>query len=361
MSETLGTDNFVVPAPILHGYLSLLFTRFGATAETAQEVADHLIEANLTGHDSHGALRAPWYLEKIELGELDPQAVPAVVKETPTTAVIDGGWGFGQPASRLAMELAIDKAEQMGVACVAVRNANHMGRVGYYTGMAAAAGMIGLGCVNLHGASPCVAPFGGIDRRLPTNPFSIAFPADRYPHFLADMTTSVVAEGKLQMRRNRGLAADQNWIIDHDGNATTDPWDFYKEPVGALLPMGGVVAHKGFALSMAIEGLAGALSGAGCSNPEATRHGNACWYTVIKIEAFTPLAQFKTDVGKLIDHVKSSRKATGVSDILYPGQPEEMRRQERLKTGIPVDPQTWDWLAQKAAKVDVALPPVKRA
>ncbi len=356
MSETLGTDNIVVAAPVLHGYFAQLFERFGATGETAREVADHLVEANLTGHDSHGALRAPWYLEKIELGELDPKAVPAVVKDGPTTAVIDGGWGFGQPASRLAMQLAIDKARQMGVACVAVRNANHMGRVGYYTGMAARHGMIGLGCVNLHGASPCVAPFGGIDRRLPTNPFSIAFPTDRDPDFLADMTTSVVAEGKLQMRRNRGLQAEQNWIIDHDGKATVDPWDFYSEPVGALLPMGGVVAHKGFALSMAIEGLAGGLSGAGCSNPDANRHGNACWYTVIRIDAFTPLDEFKANVGKLIDHVKSSRKAEGIDEIFYPGQPEHFRRAERLSSGIAVDPQTWEWLARMAAKVGVQPP-----
>ncbi len=353
------TDSIVVSAEALTAYFTELFVRFGATPATGNEVAVHLVEANLTGHDSHGALRAPWYLEKIEAGELDPKAVPAIVTEGPTTAVIDGGWGFGQPASRLAMETAIDKARQLGVGCVAVRNANHMGRVGYYTAMAAADGMVGLGCVNLHGASPCVAPFGGIDRRLPTNPFSVAFPADRQPIFLADMTTSVVAEGKLQVRRNKGLQAEEQWIIDHDGNATTDPWKFYAEPVGALLPMGGVVAHKGFALSMAIEGLAGGLSGAGCSNPTAERHGNACWYTVIRIDAFTPLDEFKANVGKLIDHVKSSRKAAGVQEILYPGEPEHLRRQERLRDGLAIDGQTWEWLGRKAALVGVVPPAAK--
>lgn len=357
MAIECGADQgIVVMAPDLKAFMKAVFQGYGAGETAADEVADHLAEANLTGHDSHGVLRAPTYIERIESGLLDPKAVPTVVKDNPTTAIVDGGWGFGQPASRLAMRLAIDKAKALGIGCVVVRNANHMGRVGYYTALAAAEGMVGLGCVNLHGTSHSVAPFGGIDRRLSTNPFSVAYPTDRHPDFLLDMTTSVVAEGKLQVRRNRGQAVDEGWIIDHHGEPTADPWSFYTQPLGALLPLGGVVAHKGFALSMAVEGLAGGLSGAGCSNAVANRHGNACWYTVIDIEAFTPLEEFKASVGALIDHVKSSRPSAGTDAILFPGEPEARKRQQRLKTGIAVDQLTWDKLSQKAEKVGVARP-----
>jgi uncharacterized oxidoreductase len=343
-----------LPAESLYELLVKAYAGYGAPAGTADQVARHLVEASLTGHDSHGALRAPWYMEKIQAGELDPAAVPTVVQETGGTAIIDGHWGFGQPASNAAIRLCIDKARQSGLACVTVRNANHMGRVGYYTAQAAAAGMVGMGCVNLHGASPCVAPFGGIDRKLPTNPISVAYPTDRSPDFLMDMTTSVVAEGKLQLRRNKGVPADNDWIIDHDGAATTDPWDFYREPFGSLLPLGGVVAHKGFALSMAVEGLAGGLSGAPCTNADEGRHGNACWYMAIRVDAFVPLDTYRRNVGRLIDYVKESRKdPAGSGEILYPGEPEHRIRQARLISGVSLDDHTWDWLTRQCAEVGV--------
>ncbi len=345
----------VVPVPRLHDLLTDTFRRYGASADEAEEVVGQLMEASLTGHDSHGVLRAPWYMDKIDAKELIPGAPVRVVKESSTTAIVDGGWGFGQPVSRTAMRLCIDKARQHGMACVTVRNANHMGRVGYYTTMAAEEGMVGMGCVNLHGASPCVAAFGGIDRRLPTNPFSVCFPTDRQPNFLMDMTTSVVAEGKLQVRRNLGKPAEEGWIIDHQGRPTTDPLDFYNDPVGSLLTFGGPVAYKGFALSMAVEGLAGGLSGADCSNPQADRHGNACWYTAIRIDAFVPVDEFKANVGRMIDHMKSSRRAPGVDEILYPGEPEHRTRAARIHDGIPIDPHTWDWLKRKCEQVGVSV------
>ena len=345
----------VVPVPRLHELLTDAFRRYGASPDEAEEVVGQLMEASLTGHDSHGALRAPWYMDKIDAKELIPNTKAEVIKETSTTAVIDGGWGFGQPTSRTAMKLAVAKAQEHGMACVTVRNANHMGRVGYYTSMAADAEMVGMGCVNLNGASPCVAAFGGIDRRLATNPFSICFPTDRQPNFLMDMTTSVVAEGKLQVRRNMGKPAEEGWIIDHEGKATTDPWDFYNDPVGSLLTFGGPVAYKGYALSMAVEGLAGGLSGSPCSNPSSDRHGNACWYTAIRIDAFLPVAEFKANVGAMIDHMKSSRRAEGVEEILYPGEPEHRCRTRRLIEGIPIDPHTWDWLKRKCAQVGLNI------
>ncbi|MEA4838985.1 MAG: Ldh family oxidoreductase [Rhodospirillaceae bacterium] len=355
-----GHDNpppsVILPADQFRTYLQTLFEAMGAPADIAAIVVDQLVQSSLDGHDSHGSLRAPWYMEKIEAGEIIPAARPEIVLDGPATAVIDGGWGFGQTASCMAMETAIAKAVLYGVATVCVRNANHMGRVGYYTAMAARQGMIGMGGVSLHGGSPCVAPFGGIDRRLSTNPVSVAYPTGRNPDFLADLTTCAVPEGKVQVRRNRGEATPEGWLIDHDGHSTTDPWTFYNDPLGSILPLGGVVSHKGYALAMAVEGLAGGLSGAPLAGPDPVRHGNACWYTATRIESFLPLAEFTAKIGGMIDYVKSSRKAEGVNEILYPGEPEWRARQQRLANGIPVDGVTWAWLARYAAKTGVTPP-----
>lgn len=344
----------VVPAPALHAYLEAIFKGWGTPGPEARHVADHLVAASLDGHDSHGPLRAPWYLEKIAEGALKPDARVGVVRSSSVTAVVDGGWGFGQPASKFAMELAMEKAGEHGMATVVVRNAGHMGRVGYYTRMAADAGLIALGCVNLNGALPCVAPFGGIDRRLGTNPFSVAFPTDRDLPFVADLTTSVVAEGKVQFRRNNGSSTPDGWLVGHDGQPTTDPWTFYRDPVSALLPLGGEVGHKGFALSMAVEALAGGLSGGVCADGGQHPFGNCCWYTVYSIEAFVDADEFRANVGRMIDYVKASRRAKGVSEILYPGEPEQAVRAQRSKDGVPVDPATWSALGERAAAVGVS-------
>jgi uncharacterized oxidoreductase len=352
MTPTSGST--VVQAAPLRAHIVELYQAYGATADDAAEVADHMIEGSLAGHDSHGILRAPEYLERIETGAIDPHAHPQVVAEGPAGAVVDGGWGFGQPASRFAMQLAIAKARAYGVGCVSVRNGNHMGRVGYYTLMAATEGMIGLGCVNINGSAPLVAAFGGIDRRLGTNPFSVAFPTGREPPFMADFATSVVAEGKVRWRRNRNEPVPEGWVIDRDGRPTTDPWDLYNDPIGALLPLGGQAAQKGYALCMMAEALAGALSGGGCANADDGRHGNACWYLAINISSFTPLADFTTKVGRMIDFVKASRPVPGGGEVLYPGEPEYRRRVRRLAEGILIDPVTLHELAARARAVNIA-------
>ncbi|MFN3076341.1 MAG: Ldh family oxidoreductase [Alphaproteobacteria bacterium] len=346
-------DVFVVAAKELEAFLIAAFKGYGATDGEAKAVSEHLVTANLTGHDSHGVLRAPWYMEKIAKKELLPGAPITVENETPSSAIINGHWGFGQPPCLKAMELCLEKAQNQVIACVTVRNANHVGRIGAYTEMAAERGMVGMGGANLHGTSDCVAPFGGIDRRLPTNPMSIAFPSDRVPSFLLDMTTSIVAEGKLQLRRNRGEKAPEGWIIDHAGNPTDDPWAFYNDPKGALMPVGGSVGYKGYGLSMAMDGLSGGLSDSLCSSPEGKRHGNACWFIAIRIDAFAPLDRFTTNIGRLFNHVKSSRPAPGVDEVLVPGEPEHRSRQKREIEGLPLDDRTWAWLGEMAGKVGV--------
>ena len=213
----VGAEGVVVDARPATSYLAELFFNNGATAADANDVADHLVEASLAGHDSHGVIRGSEYLEKIEGGLIETKARPEVAAEGESWASVEGHWGFGQPCSRFAMLTAIAKAKRTGIGCVTVRNANHMGRVGFYTQMAAAEGMVGFGCVNINGVAPMVAPFNGVDRRLGTNPFSVSFPADREPAFMADFTSCVAAEGKIRWYRNRGAPTPEGWLIDSDG------------------------------------------------------------------------------------------------------------------------------------------------
>jgi uncharacterized oxidoreductase len=332
-----------------------LLTRYGAGRREASEVAAHLVFADMTGHPSHGLLRAAWYIDKIEKKEIVPEAAIRVLRKTPSSAVVDGGWGFGQPIARFAMELAIRKARCGVISCVTVRRCNHIGRLGAYTALAARKGMAGIALANLHGTSHCVAPFGGIDRRLPTNPISIALPRRGRPDFLLDTTSCAVAEGKLQVYRNRGQRLPEGWIIDHRGKPAEDANLFYNEPRGAILPLGGVAGHKGFALALAIDALAGGLSGALCSQPGASRHGNACCFIAVDIRRFTPLKAFVAQVEKLAAHAKSSRPAKAGGAIHIPGEPEALAEKAAALHGIAIEPPVWDRLKAKAAAVGLDL------
>lgn len=354
---SVDAEDVVVDAKLATGYLAKLFLRNGATAADAEDVADHLVEASLAGHDSHGVIRGPEYLEKIENGVIDTKARPVVAEEGESWATVDGNWGFGQPCSRFAMQTAIAKAKRTGIGCATVRNANHMGRVGFYTQMAAAEGMVGFGCVNINGVAPIVAPFHGVDRRLGTNPISVSFPTDREPAFMADFTSCVAAEGKIRWYRNKGKPTPEGWLIDPDGEPTTDPCRLYTDPLAAILPVGGSVGHKGYALGMVVEALAGGLSGGGVANPNPGRHGNACWYLAIDINKLTPVAEFKAKIGAMIDFMKSSRLQPGQSEILYPGEPEFRCRRKRTSEGIPIDPVTWTELDAWAKRAGVIPPP----
>jgi hydroxycarboxylate dehydrogenase B len=326
----------------------------GTPRDEAAAVAEALANANLAGHDSHGIIRLEQYARMVETGEIVPGAPTVVVRETPCMALLDGGWNFGPVVARRAVELAIRKAREYGTGTVSVRNSNHLGRLGEYPLLAAAAGMACLATVNNHGRGALVAPFGGSDGRLATNPLAFASPGPDGP-VLVDITTSVVAEGKVRILKNSGKPVPEGWLIDSRGRPTTDPHALYEEPRGAILPFGGPVGHKGFALSIMVEILSGALSGASCSHSSTGRLGNAAFFAVIDVEKFVPREEFLEHVRVLAEHVKASPPAPGFREVLMPGEPELREEARRRREGIEIDPETWRQFAACAGRFGVPV------
>ena len=317
-----------------------IFKAVGATDYEARIVSDSLVEANLAGHDSHGVLRIPQYVGMIRRGDIKPGANCDIVRETPAIALIDGNWGFGQLIATKAMRIAIEKAQNCSISSVSVYNCNHIGRLASYVLMAAERDMIAMMMVNGHGGDQSVAPFGGVARRLGTNPIAVAIPTKNDP-FVLDITTSAVAGGKMRVKRVRREKLPEGWLVDSEGNPATDPEVYFTEPRGALLPLGGVLGYKGYGLSLVVDILAGALSEAGCSRAGAPRLGNGIWTCVINIENYTPIDEFKDRVQLLIEYVKSSPRAPGFSEIIIPGERSFRKRSERLKEGIFIEDETW--------------------
>ena len=324
-----------------------VFVAAGARTEDARIVADALVNANLAGHDSHGIMRIPSYVSWMEKGDINVAAELQVVSEADSFAVVDGDWGFGQVMARKAMDLGIAKARKSGVASLSVRGCAHIGRAGDYPIMAAEAGLASILFLNTHGAGSLVAPFGGIERRLSANPIAIGVPRPDGDHIIVDISTCVVAEGKLRNFRTAGQPAPEDSIIDSEGRPTTDASAFYGPPEGAILPIAG---HKGFALGLASDILAGALSGAGCTREGVTRIGNSFWATIIDPDQVRGRGDFDRDVTALIDWIKSSRKAEGVSEILVAGEPELRTQAKREKEGIPVHADTWAAIVESAQR-----------
>lgn len=325
-----------------------LFETAGCSEQDARAVVDHLVESNLFGHDSHGAIRFYEYLTAIRDGRFQPQATPEIVKEHPCAAVVDAQGALGQVGATFAMNLAIKKAREHGTSTVTLRNTSHIGRVGAYPLIAARQGFIALAFVNAGRLGYQIAPFGGIEGRLTTNPIAFAAPRSDHQPILVDMTTSVVAEGKVRLAINQGKRVPEGWLIDSDGKPTTDPNDFKAEPPGAILPMGGVVAHKGYGLSFIVEILGGTLSGEGCAAGSRTMHSNGVLFTVYRIEHFSDLDTYYEEIEALIRHVKSSRLAEGFQEILAPGEPEFRSAERREKEGIEIDDTTWSDICKEA-------------
>jgi uncharacterized oxidoreductase len=261
---------------------------------------------------------------------------------------VDAHGALGQVGATFAMNLAIEKARQHGISTVTLRNTSHIGRAGAYPLMAARAGLIGLAFVNAGRLGYQIAPFGGLDGRLSTNPIAFSAPRREDNPILVDMTTSVVAEGKVRVALNQGKQVPEGWLIDAQGNSTTDPKAFKADPPGAILPLGGVVAHKGYSLGFVVELLGGLLSGQGCAAGERTMVSNGVLFTVYHIEHFTNLDTYYDEVEALIRYVKSSRIAPGFKEILAPGEPEFRTAQRKQIEGIDIDETTWATICEEA-------------
>jgi LDH2 family malate/lactate/ureidoglycolate dehydrogenase len=316
----------------------------GAPPEAAAQVAASLVLANLTGHDSHGVIRLVQYGRAIRNRQIDPLAEIEIVQDTPTTAVLDAHWAFGQIAARRAMEIAIEKARACHLGAVALRNSAHVGRLGEYALMAVEHGMIGFLTCN---SSLLTAPYGGADRVFGTNPFAYAIPSGGQP-LLVDFATTPAAEGKLRVALAQGRPIPEGWILDKARQPTTDPADFYDG--GVLLPLGGAAGHKGYGLLLVADLLGGALTGHGCTAlPEHTT-GNGVFLMAIDIEAFRPLAEMTENVDRLFAHVRASQPAPGFDEILIPGDPEFRTQARREAEGIDVPATTWRDIIALAAQ-----------
>lgn len=328
-----------------------LFDALGCSEEDARAVVDHLVESNLFGHDSHGAIRFYEYARAVREGRFNPRSKPKVVSDHPAAAVVDAGGAMGQVGATFATELAIEKAKTCGVATVGLRNTSHIGRAGAYPLIAAKQGLVGQIFVNAGNLGYQITPFGGLDGKLSTNPIAFGAPRRDAEPLMVDMTTSVIAEGKIRVAINKGDKVPDGWIIDHDGNPSNDPNDFKGDPPGAILPLGGVVAHKGTGLSLMVEVLGGLLSGLGCANGSRTMISNGVLLNVYNIEHFADLNEYYDEFESLISHVKSSRVAPGFEEILIPGEPEYRNAVRVEAEGIKVDDTTWDQIGVEAREL----------
>jgi hydroxycarboxylate dehydrogenase B len=329
-----------------------IFAALGAPGADAEWIARLLVRANLRGHDSHGVIRIPQYVGSVRKGETNPRPAITTVRETPSTALVDGDLGFGQVVARRATEIALAKARQVGLAGVGVRRSNHIGRLADYVELAAEQGLVGMIWTNATTAVS-VVPHGGIGRRLSTNPLGVAVPGSHGTVALSvDLATSVVAEGKVRVKRNRKEPLPEGWAIDAEGRPVTDSAAFYGPPRAGLLPMAG---HKGTALSLIVEVMAGILSGAGAISARPGPVLNGVFLLLVEVERFLPLAEFTRQVADLVAFVKSSEPAPGVAGVQVPGEPEARSEAERGARGIPVEDETWRQIEEIAAELGVSF------
>jgi uncharacterized oxidoreductase len=327
----------------------------GSAGAEADLVADHLVQANLAGHDSHGVGMMPSYVRHLKAGLVVPNTRAKCVKDDGPTLMFDGGRGYGRCVAGEAMAAAIERCGQTGVVAMTLANAHHIGRVGAYGELTSAAGLVSLHFVNVTDHRAIVAPFRGTDARFVTNPVCIALPGtDRHPPLLLDMATSAIAMGKVRVARNLRQPVQAGILIDQTGQPTCDPNVMYTEPHGALLPFGG---HKGYALAVVTELLAGALSGGPTIQPGNPRLGgviNNMFTIVVDPARLAGVDWLRREIDGFVDYVKGSPPADPSAPVLVPGDPERLARQARAASGIDVDPTTWEEILQAGESVGLA-------
>ncbi len=337
-----------ISADKLTAFIRQIFVTTGASAEFADEVAVHLVAANLKGHDSHGIGMTPAYVHNIRTDLLKVDAEAAVIRDNGAVMVVDGQFGFGQVVGRQAADIAIERVRDTGVVCMGVRNCHHLGRIGTYAEHCAAQGLVSLHMVNVVGHDPQVSPWGGRERRMTTNPFACAVPRGDAPPVVLDMATSAVALGKVRVAYNAGNQVPEGALVDHEGAPTTNPAVMYEEPFGALGPFG---KHKGYGLAVMCELLGGALAGEWTAQPENHRSHhivNHMFMCVVDPAAFGGVEKFQAEVDAMVDYLHSTTPAKGFDKVRVPGEPERESMALRQTEGIPIDDATWTGVLKAA-------------
>lgn len=343
--RTMAEFRRVMPEP-LQAFAREIVRGMGSDDEVAAEVAQHLVRANLSGHDSHGVMRIPQYIRHMDEDGLRPGARPHVIHETTVTALIDAERTFGHFSTMYALEWAVARAKEHGIAAAAVRHSAHVGRLGEYTERAGAAGLVSIVTMGIAGlGTQSVVPFGGAQRFFGTNPWTFGVPVKDGPPMVFDAATSVVAEGKIRFAQAKGAPAPHGAIVDSDGNPTTNPDDFYGG--GALLPVGGPLAgHKGYGLAMASALIAGlsmidddaiTIPSVSVRDKDLQAPGRISGVFVIAIDpaAFGDADHYVAITAATVAAVRQVKPAAGVAEVLVPGEPEIRSRAARYGVAMP--------------------------
>lgn len=360
-------DTYVIEADALERMTAGIIAGMGAPPDIVTEVSRHLVRSNLSGHDSHGVLRIPAYVQMMDSDDLRPAERAVVGSRRGVTAIVDARRGFGHHAAAVAMRWCLEVAPELGVAAAAVRHSTHIGRLGEYTEMAAEAGLIGIVTIGMAGLGVgLAAPFRGRQRFMSTNPWSIGIPAADGRHFVFDAATTALAEGKVRVALAGQARLPEGALLDPEGQPTIDPAQLYQG--GSLLAFGGAVAgHKGYGLSLA-SALIGSL--AIIDDPEPTTAGASRraaepghWVAgvfVIAIDPsfFGPLDSFRAQTQMVLDLARKAPPAAE-APVLVAGDPERQSRITRLASGIPIAGPTWRELVEVAARFGVPVAPVK--
>lgn len=319
---------------------SRIFAARGTPAADADLLAELIVRANLRGLDSHGIMRVPQYVKNIEEGSIVPGAEMAPVAETRGTALLNVNWNFGQLGAHRATTMAIEKARDVGVACVGLHRCQHVGCVGLFTEIIARENMVGLAMCS--GASPSghwVAPWGGREGRTGTNPIAFAAPTSGDP-IVVDVATSTVSEGKVRYTRDCGEKLPDKWVLNVAGEPTDDPHALYGDPGGAILPLGGLLGYKGFGFSVIAGVLSSFLMRAAHHRME--KESNNMWILALDIGAFMAPDEFRADLDGYIEYAKSSAPAAGSDRVIMPGELDFARQKAYESDGVPVPDEIWE-------------------
>jgi hydroxycarboxylate dehydrogenase B len=345
-----------IPADALTDFCAEIFARVGCRAEEARRVSASLVDANLTGHDSHGVIRVPTYVDRVRAGDLVPNQSIERLVDTPVIAVVDGRFGFGQTIAPIAVDIGVEKARATGLSAISLRNSGHVGRVGEWAERAAAAGMISIHFVNAAG-SILVAPFGGLDRRLSTAPFCAGIPRQGAAPIVLDFATSLVAEGKVNVASRGGKPLPPDALIGPDGSLSGDPALLYgpltpDDPRNYARGAGAIRAfgeHKGSGLALICELIGGSLTGNGATGPD-RKFSNGMFSLYVDPEQVDPSHLFDADMSRYLDWFQRAKAIPGQA-VMTPGEPEREARAKRTASGVPLPTEAWESIIATARSV----------